>query len=547
MSEQSRMETGRANFNTLWQDVADRVDPAAGNFTVQRSAGAPVGEKQFDAKATIAVGRATAAFESMVAPRTQKWQGLTPSNAALRKDQGVKIYMEAFRDLLFQVRYSIRSNFANQNSEVIRSFLNFGNGVMYVDDDPGKSLRYKAIALPESYFAEDHNGRVDRFHRKFVLTARQLAQKFPNAQWSSAIRSAIEKRPGEKFEVIHRVCTNWDLDPRRRDYMGMPLQGLYLLPCEQQVIEVAGFDSMPYLVSRYRVNPGEVYGRGPVMDVLANIKTINEMKKTNLKAGQRMATPPLLAHADGIARPPFNIRADQVNYGWIDENGRKKLQPMDTGANLPVSLEMQQAEGEIIDDALFVTLFQILQENPNKTATQVLEEVQQRGILMSPPVGNLQFGFYGPMTLREIDLLAAIGGGAWLEQQLGEPPRALIEAGGEYEIEYDAPINKAQRAEEGIAILQTLQDAAALGQLDPAAPKIIKARQSLRRLAEIRGMPSDLLMTDEEIEALEEGEQQQGDLQQLLAAAPVVADSARNLAQANAVSQNAQTLAPALS
>lgn len=546
MSEQSRMEAGRANFNALWQDVADRVDPAAGSFTVQQSPGTPRGEKQLDAKATIALGRATAAFESMVAPRTQKWQGLVPSNRALRKDQAVKIYMEAFRDLLFSVRYSIRANFANQNSEVIRSFLNFGNGVMYADDDPGKSLRYKTIALAESYFAEDHNGRVDRFHRKFMLTARQLAQRFPKASWSTAIQSAIDERPDEKFELIHRVCTNWEVDARRRDYMGMPLQGQYLLPCEQQVIEVSGFRSMPYLVSRYRVNPGEVYGRGPVMDVLSNIKTLNEMKKTNLRAGQRAADPPLLAHADGIARPAFNLRSGYVNYGSLDEQGRPLVRPLETAANLPVSLEMMEREGEVVDDALFVTLFQILQENPNKTATQVLEEVQQRGILMSPPVGNLQFGFYGPLTLREIELMSAIGGGAWLEEQLGEMPEALREAGGEYEIEYDAPINKAQRAEEGIAILQTLQDASALGQLDPAAPKIIKARQSLRRLAEIRGMPSDLLMTDEEIEEMEQGEQQQGDLAQLLAAAPVVADSAKNLAQANAVSQSAQSLAPAL-
>lgn len=537
MSEQSRMETGRANFNSLWQDVADRVDPAAGNFTVQSTPGTPKGEKQFDAKATIALGRATAAFESMVAPRTQKWQGLMPSNRALRKDQAIKVYMEAFRDLLFSVRYSIRANFANQNSEAIRSFLNFGNGVMYVDDDPGKSLRYKTTPLTESYFAEDHNGRIDRFHRKFMLTSRQLAQKFPQATWSTAIQSAIDKRPDEKFELIHRVCTNWDLDPRRRDHAGMPLLGMYLLPCEQQVVEVAGFGSMPYLVSRYRVNPGEVYGRGPVMDILANIKTLNEMKKTNLRAGQRMADPPLLASKDGIGRPPFNLRAGYVNYGMIDDSGRPLIRPLETGGNLPVSLEMQQQEGSIVDDALFVTLFQILQENPNKTATQVLEEVQQRGILMSPPVGNLQFGFYGPLTLREIDLMANIGGGLWLEQQLGEMPQALADAGGEFEIEYDAPINKAQRAEEGIAILTTMQDLAAFAQVDPTVVQCVKVKESFVRLAEIRGMASDLLSTPEEIEAAQEAEQQQADLQQILAAAPIVSQSAKDLAQGEALMQ----------
>jgi hypothetical protein len=544
MAEQGRMEAQRANFNNLWQDTADRVDPAAGNFTTTTTPGTRRDEKQFDPTATIALGRATAAFESMVAPRTQKWQGLTPSNTALKKDQAVKVYLEAFRDLLFAVRYSIKANFANQNSEFIRSFLHFGNGVQYVDDDPGVSLRYKTIALCESFFAEDHNGIVDRFHRKFQLTARQLGQKFPKVEFSSAVRSAIEKRPDEKFTLIHRICTNHERDVRRRDYAGMPILGQYLRPCEQQVLEVAGFRTMPYLVSRYRVNPGEVYGRGPVMDVLASIKTVNEMQKTNLRVGQRSADPPLLSHKDGLSRPAFNMRGSHVNHGTLDEQGRPLIRPLEVGGNLPISLEMQQAEREVINDALFVTLFQILQENPNKTATQVLEEVQQRGILMSPPVGNLQFGAYGPMTIREIDLMSAIGGGLWLQQRLGDMPEALAEEGGDYDIEYDAPINKAQRAEEGIAILQTMQDAAAFAQADPSVLQVIRPREAFRRLAEIRGCPADLLVTDEEIEAAKEQAAEQAQMAQLLEAAPIVAESARNLAQANATAQTAPQAIP---
>lgn len=544
MAEQSRMEVGRANFNSLWQDVADRVDPAAGYFTATQSPGQQRTEKQFDSTATIALGRATAAFESLVAPRTQIWHGLTPSSSELKDDQAVKIYLERFRDLLFKVRYSTRANFANQNNEFLRSDLSFGNGILYVDDDPGVSLRYKLISLPESFFAEDHNGKIDRFHRKFKLTARQMVRKFDQAMLSQKIRQAAEKQPDQEFEIIHRVCTNWDRDPKRKDYAGMPLVGYYIVPHEDNVVDVAGFTSMPYLTGRYRVNAREVYGRGPVMDLLAAIKTVNEMQKTNLRMGQRLADPPLLAYADGIASP-FNLRSGHINYGALDSQGRQLVQPLQTNGQLPVSLEMQAAEREVINGAMFIEIFNILKDNPQMTATQVLQLVQERGVLMGPAAGNIQ-STYGQMIEREIELLSAVGGGAWLESQIGPMPRALLDAGGAYEVEFDAPINKAQKAEQGIAILQTIQDATAIAQVDPSVMKTFNLKGSVRRLAEIRGYPSDLLLTEDQIAEQDEADASAEQLQQLLAAAPVVSSSAKDLAQAQAVAGTSPLATPGL-
>lgn len=534
MDEQSRMEAGRSNFDTLWQDVADRVDPMAGFFTKILSPGQQRTEKMFDSTAAIALGRATAAFESFCTPRTQKWQGLVPSSAGLRKDHAVMMYLEAFRDLLFQVRYSSKSGFANQNSGFLRSFLNYGNGILYVDDDPGKSLRYKNIALPESYFGEDHTGRIDRFHRRFKLTARQVGIKFGEAALSPKLRDMAQKQPDAELDLIHRVCANHDLNPRRKDYAGMPLLGYYIVPMEDHVLDMSGFRSMPYQVSRYRVNAREVYGRGPVMDILATIKTVNEMQKTNLRVGQRTAAPPLLAYRDGI-QTAFNMRSDHVNYGALDEQGRALVKPLETNGQLPVSLEMQQAEREVIQDALFIEIFNVLRDNPQMTATQTLQLVQERGVLMAPSTGNLQTGAYGPMTEREIELLSAIGGGDWLAEQIGDMPESLANEGGAYEIEFDAPINRAQKAEEGVAILQTIQDAIPLAQIEPGILKVFKLRDSIRALAEIRGVPARLLATDEEIEAQDEEDASAAQLQQLLAAAPVAASSVKDLAQAQAI------------
>jgi hypothetical protein len=535
IEEQNRMAAARGNFDSHWQEVAERVDPSSAYFTSQRTSGSKQTEKLFDSTASISLGRATAAFESMVTPRTQKWHGMTSGDPSLANDQPTRIYLEAMRDLLFRIRYSTRANFANQNSVFIRSFLCYGNAILYIDDDPGVSLRYKACHLAECFFSENHTGRVDRVHRKFKLTARQILTKFPNAQIPFRIVEAAEKSPATEFDVLHCVYPNPEVDRRGPHAQRLPIVGTYVLPDEGVFLDVAGFSSMPYLVARYRVTAREVYGRGPAMDCLPAIKTVNEMQKTNLRAGQRLADPPLLTYRDGFASP-FSLRSGAINSGALDEQGRPLVRPLETAASLPVALEMQDAERNVIKDAFFVTLFQILEENPVKTATQVLEEVQQRGVLMSPPVGQLQTEAYGPMIEREVDLLSQAEGGTFLARRLGDMPQTLLDRGGAYEIEYDAPINKAQKAEEGIAILRTIEVATPLAQIDPGVLKVIKVRETLRALARINGMPSHLVATEEEIEAQEEGEQVQADLSQVLAGAPVVAGAARDLAQAEALS-----------
>lgn len=541
IDEQGRMEAARSNFDSHWQEVAERVDPSGAYFTTRdRTPGEKRTEKLFDSTASISLGRATAAFESMVTPRTQKWHGMTSGEPSLEEDQPTRIYLEAFRDLLFRVRYSTKANFANQNSEFIRSFLCYGNAVMYLDDDPGRSLRYKLCHLAECFFAEDHAGRVDRVHRKFKLTARQIVQKFQGAPLPFHVMEAAVKTPSADYDLLHCVYPNPQVDMRGTAQERMPIVGKYILVGENVVLETAGYRTLPYIVARYRVNARETYGRSPAMDVLPAIKTVNEMQKTNLRVGQRVAQPPLLAYRDGFANP-FSMRADALNFGGLDEQGRQLVQPMQTSGNLPVSLEMQDGERQVIKDAFFVTLFQILEENPVKTATQVLEEVQQRGVLMSPPVGRLQSEAYGPMIEREIDLLSQVEGGDYLQRSLGDMPETLIERGGAFEIEYDAPINKAQKAEEGVAILRTIEAATPLAQIDPGVLKVIKIRDSIRALARINGMPSNLIASDEEIDAQAEEESAQADVSQVLAGAPVIAGAAKDLAQAESLAGIAGT------
>jgi hypothetical protein len=528
---QTEMESSRTIFESHWKEIAERVLPRSNYFM---GSGATPGEKRtdkvFDSTATLALERFAAAMESMLTPRTKKWHTLTTGIEELQDDVEVQTYLEAVTSILFRARYSPKANFAAQTYENYTSLGAFGSGALFLDDDLGRGLRYKAIHLAEIYFAEDFTGRVDTVHRKFEMTARQIMQRWEKTA-PTAIRETYREKPDAKYEVIHCVYPNSEMDTQRRDYRGMPWASKYVLRQPQALLEDAGYRTFPYAISRYTTSPREIYGRSPAMTVLPDIKMLNEMQKTTIRAAHRSVDPPLLAHEDGVLAG-FNATPGAINYGGVSADGRQLVVPLETGANFPLSFEMADQSRKIIQDAFLITLFQILVDAPQMTATEAMLRAQEKGALLAPAMGRQQSEMLGPMIERELDILATAG-------VLPPMPQKLIEAGGMVDVEYVSPLNLAQRADEGVAILRTLESIAPLAQIDPSVMDTFNASAVARELAEINGVPAKVMRSKEEVEAMQENRANAQQAQALLQAAPVVSSSAKDLAQAQALAGSA--------
>ena len=107
--------------------------------------------------------------------------------------------------------------------------------------------------------------------------------------------------------------------------------------------------------------------------------------------------------------------------------------------------------------------------------------------------------------------------------------------GAEYQIEYHSEITRAQKAGEGVGIMRTVEAITPIAQIDPTVLDRFDADEALKRLADINGVPSSVLRSDEQVSAMREGRAQQEQAQQLLAAADVGASAAKNMAQAQAL------------
>jgi hypothetical protein len=531
--EQEQLASNRGIFEGHWREVAERVRPTQNMFQMQqRPMGGKRNEKVFDSTAPLALPKFAAAVISMTMPATQKYQAITVDDEQLEEDAEVSRYLEGMRDLIFKVRYSPRAEFQSQTGEVMLDVGAFGTSPLFIDDDVGNSIQYKSFPLAECFFGEDHRGRIDTNHRRFQWTAHQAASKFGVDRLPEKIKQAYEKEPhGPRFWFLHCVRPNPEIKARAKDYRGMPFWSCYIAQEERHIIDEGGFRVFPYAVTRYETAPREVYGRSPAMAVLPSIKSLNEMKKTKLRAAHLVVSPPIMLSDDGSLQA-FNLRPNALNYGAIDDQGRPRAMPFNSGAKIDIAREEMQDEREAINDAFFVTLFRILVEEPQITATEAMLRAQEKGQLLGPPMGRVQSGLLGPCTEREIDILHHAG---VFERQLGPMPDKLREhfyMGGEYHVRYEAPLNLAQQAGAGVGIMQTIQAIAPLAQLTPEVMLIFDPVKAARELARINGVPNKVLRSEKEVDDLKAQQDQAQQAQQLLAAAPVAAGAAKDMAQA---------------
>jgi hypothetical protein len=246
-----------------------------------------------------------------------------------------------------------------------------------------------------------------------------------------------------------------------------------------------------------------------------------------IRAAHKIVDPPLLLQEDGVLQA-FNARPGALNFGGVNERGEQMVQPLQTGARVDIGMDMMEQRRKVINDAFLITLFQILVESPNMTATEAMLRAQEKGALLAPTMGRQQSEMLGPMIERELDILANAG-------VLPPMPDELAQMGGDVEIEYVSPLNRAQRAEEGVAILRTLESVTPLAQIDPSVMMIFNPEMIARELSEINGVPAKVLRSREEIEAMKMEQAQMAEAQQLLQAAPVVANSAKALAETAAM------------
>lgn len=526
---QDSMAAHRMLYEAMWREIGERCGSDT-SFCGPQMPGSKRTQKMFDSTAPLAISRYAAIEDSMLTPRTSRWHGITLGDSDLNEKQAVREYCDNWTDRLFRARYNADANFASQANEVYLSDGTYGTGALFIDDLLGKGIRYRSLHLSELFMAENFAGVIDIVHRKFQYTARQAVQRFGD-QCPQKVKDAAEKKPLQQFNFLHCVYPNEEYRRGALGEKGLKYLSTYICIEEKAIVRAGnGYRTFPYAIARGITMPGEIYGRSPAAMVLPDIKQLNEFEKTILKQGQLAVEPPILLPEDGTLTS-FNMQPNALVWGGTSSDGTELAKPFRTGTNLAVGFDMLEQKRKIINDAFYITLFQILVQEPNMTATQAMLRAQEKAQLLIPTMGRKQPEFCGNIIRREIEILDMAGEGPPM------PPELYGMSIEDMEIEYSSPLNRAQLAEEGVAISQTLAFAPSIEAVDPGSTRAIfqgKGAELLRQVARINGVRASLLNTADEEKSNSQANAQADQAKNMLAAAPVAADAAKNFAQAQA-------------
>jgi len=537
-----RLKDKRTNFDTLWDEVKHYVWPDGDDFLEKRSPGEKTTRRLYESSAANALDKFTSAMESFLVPSHIRWHGLRSIDDNLNERREVKEFFELLTRRLFQLRQNPAARFYGQFGENLRSLGAYGNGCIFLDEArSGLGFRYRHIPVGKVWIEDDYQGVVDTVFYEYKLTARQAQTKWPHDVPEYAAVALERGRPDDEFTYVHAVLPNDPdkVDPEAVTPQGMPFMA-YDIEVESQsfisrpigddgVVEYeSGFFEMPYIWSRFTLNPNETYGRGPAMLALPDILTLQEMEKTFMRSGHKVADPPLLAAHDGrLGRGRRKVRLNPggINWGAVDEAGRPKIVPLQTGARLDLTLEMEDRKRDAIEDAFFVKIFDVLaKDRVEMTATEVIERSREKGLLVAPVVRRQQSELLGPMIEREISILQRQG-------LLPEVPEALVESGGQFDIEYDTLATRMQQSDEVASYQRLLAVFGPQAELDPSLLQVLRAEDAMRAFGEDMGIRTNLFRSQDEMTQLREDQKAAAERQQVVENLPSTANAAKTIAE----------------
>ena len=499
LSRFEKLESQRQNWETHWQDVADYMQPRKADVTKQRARGDKRMEQVFDSSPIQAVELLAASLHGMLTNPSTPWFTLRFKDEEVDNEDDAKLWLESATDVMYTAFN--RSNFQQEIFELYHDLITFGTAAMFIEEDNDDLIKFSTRHINEVFIAENDKGRIDTIFRKFKLSARSSLQKFGN-KVSSEIQSKAQKNPYEEIEILHAVYPRTDFNPNKKDKQNMPFESVYLEFKNGNELSVSGFKEFPFVVPRYLKASNEIYGRSPAMTALPDVKMLNEMSKTTIKAAQKQVDPPLLVPDDGFLLP---VRTVPGGLNFYRSGTRDRIEPLNIGANNPLGLNMEDQRRDSIRAVFYVNQL-MMQQGPQMTATEVIQRNEEKMRLLGPVLGRLQSELLKPLIDRVFAILLR-------NNMLPQAPEFL--SGRDIEIEYVSPLAKAQKSTELQSIMRAVE---ILGSLANVAPVFdyVNFDNLVKHLADIVGVPQKLLKSQSQVNAeRQQAAQQQEQMQQM--------------------------------
>jgi len=504
------LQSQRSNWEKHWQELADYMLPRKADIVKKRTQGDKRTDLIYDGTAIHAVELLASSLHGMLTSPSTPWFSLRYRDQRLQRNDAANEWLEACLDQMYQ--HFNRSNFQQEIHELYYDLVVFGTGSFYVEPMMD-GLRFACRHIAEICISEDASGRVDTVYRKFKLTARAISMQFPNAKLPAQIEKDIENDPYKEHEIIHAVYPRGDSNGKLAK--DKPIASVYYMCDGLGLLSEGGFDEFPFMVPRFVKDSVSNYGRSPAMTALPDVKMLNKMSETTIRAAQKQIDPPLMVPDDGFVLP---IRTTPGSLNFYRSGTRDRLEPLQIGANNPLGLNMEEQRRNAIRQAFYVDQL-LVGQTQTMTATEVLQRNEEKMRLLGPVLGRLQAELLQPLISRSFALLLRSG-------LLPPAPEEL--QGQDIDIEYVSPLAKAQKLTDLQSMLRGFEIMMQVSQVAPVMD-YLDDDKLVQYLVEVTGMPARIIKSDAEVARMR---REQAEAEAEAQARQIQAENAANAGQA---------------
>ena len=520
-SNLSRLMEQRSTWESHWQECADFMQPRKAEITNERARGDKRNLQIFDATAIHALELLASSLQGMLTSSANRWFSLRYKEDQLNDIDEAKEWLEDVTDKMYTA--FARSNFQQEIFEAYHDLITFGTACMMIEGDEDQILRFSTRHIKELYIQENDKGFIDTVYRRFKIPVHAAVEKFGLENLSLETGKLFKKEPFEKIELVHVARPRTIYNENKLDKKNMPFQSIYFEFGSGHIIDIGGFKELPYVVPRYLKASTEIYGRSPAMNALPDVKVLNKMVETAMKAAAKQVDPPLLVPDDSMLSP-IRMSAGSLNY--YRSGSRDRIEPLNIGQATTVTLNQENQRREAIQKTFHIDQLMISSQR-SMTATEVIQRNEEKMRILGPALSRLQSELLQPMILRVFNIM--------LRNKLFQVAPEVL-ANQEIDIEYVSPMALAQRSQELQSLVRGLELFTQIGQIAPVQD-YIDENGLVKQIINLLGLPAKMIKSDAQVQQVREqraaAQAQQAQMMQAMQEAQMAKDAAPMVKELN--------------
>lgn len=528
-----RLRGNRLTWDTTWRELAEFEFPRRLLHLDNRLAGEQMSEELLDSTAYFSATVLASAMHSGLTNPNQRWMSIQTTDPELNEDDDVRLKLEADTQKMLMA-FTI-SNLTPELGELYMDLAIFGVGALFLGEVPEGSppvlngfrgFQFQSYPVGSFWIEEDGFGVVDTiFVNVPEMTVAAAAARWGAENLSEQSRELLRKNPERTLRIIHAV---FPTEKFAGATTKAPFISVWFELEKAHQIHEGGFLEFPYFVPRWTKASGEVYGRGPGLIALPEVKRLNKLIELELKALALMVLPPQKATMNSVIGALDFTPGGLTFLRQLDD-----LQPIIGGQRIDVAkIDQQEWRASIRNIFSVDQLLQLLgRDTPAMTATEVQVKVQLLHQILGPALHRMTSELLRPMVNRGYRLMERAGA---FGDQIPE-----LEDNRSIRIEFEGPLVRGQRGHELLAIERVLLMAQGFAGLNfPEVFDNLNPDEALRITSEISGAPETIIRTQEEVVAIRKKRQDEQQRQAELAQLQQGSEVARNIAPlAKAVSE----------